>query len=158
MCTVKHCRTRGCRRWESDPSLVFIVLHLSPVVSQPLLACRFSLLASRFHVPPPSNINSTTSKTRQKVISNDVALHEFVSVRFAVDFGGRFAIFAGCGTIRIAEGLDPQCCACPETKKARDDCFLRFGSNVDEAGSSAQECEKIVEAHRRCMRSLGFNV
>ncbi|SCV73531.1 BQ2448_7457 [Microbotryum intermedium] len=56
------------------------------------------------------------------------------------------------------EHLLRSCCACPETKKARDDCFLKFGSNVDEHGSSAQECEKIVEAHRRCMRSLGFTV
>ncbi|SGZ01426.1 BQ5605_C033g11145 [Microbotryum silenes-dioicae] len=142
------------------------------------------LAASRFHIPAPKQFKTQQRpKTHQEADQHDVALHQFVSVRFAVDCGGRFAILVECGTIRIAEGLDQheaislrpvhltlslilaigdfdesRCCACPETKKARDDCFLRFGSNVDEAGSSAKECEKIVEAHRRCMKSLGFNV
>ncbi|CEQ39779.1 hypothetical protein JCM21900_003751 [Sporobolomyces salmonicolor] len=55
------------------------------------------------------------------------------------------------------EGHKP-CCACPETKKARDDCFLKFGSNADDGADSADKCREIVEAHRQCMRSLGFNV
>ncbi|GAA5883629.1 hypothetical protein JCM3774_001854 [Rhodotorula dairenensis] len=54
-------------------------------------------------------------------------------------------------------GLKP-CCACPETKKARDDCFLRFGSNADDQADSGDKCREIVEQHRQCMRSLGFNV
>ncbi|GAA6061601.1 hypothetical protein JCM10212_000909 [Sporobolomyces blumeae] len=55
------------------------------------------------------------------------------------------------------EGLKP-CCACPETKKARDDCFLRFGSNADDGADSEQKCRDIVEQHKACMRNLGFNV
>ncbi|GAA5859179.1 hypothetical protein JCM5353_006362 [Sporobolomyces roseus] len=55
------------------------------------------------------------------------------------------------------EGLKP-CCACPETKKLRDDCFLQFGSNTDEQSGSEDKCKKIVEDHLKCMRSLGFNV
>ncbi|TNY20711.1 cytochrome C oxidase copper chaperone-domain-containing protein [Rhodotorula diobovata] len=58
---------------------------------------------------------------------------------------------------RNPEGQKP-CCACPETKKARDDCFLRFGSNADDSADSANACKDIVEKHRQCMRSLGFNV
>ncbi|KAK4048778.1 hypothetical protein OIV83_004544 [Microbotryomycetes sp. JL201] len=55
------------------------------------------------------------------------------------------------------QGLKP-CCACPETKKARDDCFLKYGSNADPGSDSQDKCKHIVEQHLRCMRSLGFNV
>merc|ERR1711939_249700 len=55
------------------------------------------------------------------------------------------------------EGVKP-CCACPETKKARDDCFLKYGSNIDEDGESRAKCQDIVARHRECMRSYGFNV
>ncbi|GAA5966324.1 hypothetical protein JCM3765_005258 [Sporobolomyces pararoseus] len=55
------------------------------------------------------------------------------------------------------EGLKP-CCACPETKKKRDDCFLKFGSNADEGAGSQDKCKEIVQEHLKCMRSLGFNV
>ncbi|GAA5865882.1 hypothetical protein JCM8547_005746 [Rhodosporidiobolus lusitaniae] len=58
---------------------------------------------------------------------------------------------------RNPEGEKP-CCACPDTKKARDDCFLQFGSNADDSNDSAEKCRNIVERHRQCMRSLGFNV
>ncbi|GJN88839.1 hypothetical protein Rhopal_001810-T1 [Rhodotorula paludigena] len=58
---------------------------------------------------------------------------------------------------RNPEGLKP-CCACPETKKARDDCFLQFGSNQDDSADAGSQCRDIVERHRQCMRSLGFNV
>ncbi|EIW69154.1 hypothetical protein TREMEDRAFT_31036, partial [Tremella mesenterica DSM 1558] len=49
-------------------------------------------------------------------------------------------------------GLKP-CCACPETKSARDDCFLKHPPEV-----AALKCEDYVSAHKACMRSLGFNV
>lgn len=50
------------------------------------------------------------------------------------------------------------CCACPETKAARDDCFLKFGHSVEEHGESARKCEELVKKHRECMASLGFKV
>ena len=50
-----------------------------------------------------------------------------------------------------------RCCACPETKKLRDDCFLQHGSNADN-GESNQACKQIVENHLKCMRSLGFDM
>ncbi|KAL7419758.1 hypothetical protein Q5752_005674 [Cryptotrichosporon argae] len=50
------------------------------------------------------------------------------------------------------QGLKP-CCACPETKSKRDDCFLRFSS--DEA---PVKCEQLIEAHKACMRGYGFKV
>jgi cytochrome c oxidase assembly protein subunit 17 len=48
---------------------------------------------------------------------------------------------------------DCSCCACPQTKSARDDCFLKFdGSESDE------KCKELVQAHLACMRGLGFNI
>jgi cytochrome c oxidase assembly protein subunit 17 len=44
------------------------------------------------------------------------------------------------------------CCACPETKKARDECFLLSGDNAEIA------CKDLIEAHRKCMRQYGYNV
>ncbi|MCD7467922.1 Cytochrome c oxidase copper chaperone [Datura stramonium] len=41
------------------------------------------------------------------------------------------------------------CCACPETKKQRDECIVEHGEPA---------CEKWIEAHRKCLRAEGFNV
>lgn len=49
-------------------------------------------------------------------------------------------------------GVKP-CCACPLTKRARDDCFMSTDSSeVDE------KCKQLVQNHLACMRSLGFKV
>ncbi|KAI8999134.1 cytochrome C oxidase copper chaperone-domain-containing protein [Trametes punicea] len=50
------------------------------------------------------------------------------------------------------KGLKP-CCACPETKSARDDCFL----NTD-ASEADEKCRELVQRHIACMRSYGFKV
>ncbi|XP_066601640.1 cytochrome c oxidase copper chaperone [Prorops nasuta] len=41
------------------------------------------------------------------------------------------------------------CCACPETKKARDACIMENGE---------ENCGPLIEAHKACMRNMGFNV
>ncbi|CAG0917012.1 unnamed protein product [Notodromas monacha] len=41
------------------------------------------------------------------------------------------------------------CCACPETKKVRDECIMQEGE---------ENCQHLIEAHKACMRSLGFNI
>ncbi|KAL6954394.1 hypothetical protein U1Q18_040854 [Sarracenia purpurea var. burkii] len=41
------------------------------------------------------------------------------------------------------------CCACPDTKKLRDECIV-------EKGEAA--CSKWIEAHLKCLRAEGFNV
>ncbi|KAM0070849.1 putative cytochrome c oxidase copper chaperone, cysteine alpha-hairpin motif superfamily [Helianthus debilis subsp. tardiflorus] len=41
------------------------------------------------------------------------------------------------------------CCACPDTKKLRDECIVEHGESA---------CSKWIEAHRLCLRSKGFNV
>lgn len=41
------------------------------------------------------------------------------------------------------------CCACPDTKKARDECFVMKGE---------ENCKSMVEAHLQCLRKEGFNV
>lgn len=50
------------------------------------------------------------------------------------------------------KGLKP-CCACPETKAVRDDCFLKNAPEVAE-----EQCRAVIEAHKACMRSYGFKV
>ncbi|KAH0719762.1 hypothetical protein KY284_004792 [Solanum tuberosum] len=41
------------------------------------------------------------------------------------------------------------CCACPETKKLRDECIVEHGEST---------CEKWIEAHRKCLRAEGFKI
>ena len=41
------------------------------------------------------------------------------------------------------------CCACPETKKARDECIIEKGED---------SCSKLIEAHKECLRAHGFKV
>jgi len=41
------------------------------------------------------------------------------------------------------------CCACPETKKARDECII---------GKGEEHCGDLIEAHKKCMREMGFNI
>lgn len=41
------------------------------------------------------------------------------------------------------------CCACPETKKARDQCIVENGE---------EHCGELIEAHKKCMRDAGFQV
>ena len=41
------------------------------------------------------------------------------------------------------------CCACPETRKARDECILANGE---------EECQSFIEAHKECLRKEGFKV
>ncbi|KAI0261734.1 cysteine alpha-hairpin motif superfamily [Gloeopeniophorella convolvens] len=50
------------------------------------------------------------------------------------------------------EGLKP-CCACPKTKFARDDCFLKF-----DATEADDKCKALVQEHLACMRGLGFKI
>ncbi|KAI3457459.1 hypothetical protein Pfo_014122 [Paulownia fortunei] len=58
------------------------------------------------------------------------------------------------GSTAEASGPDSKpkkriCCACPETKKLRDECIVEHGESA---------CEKWIEAHRKCLRAEGFNV
>nr|XP_018901542.1 PREDICTED: cytochrome c oxidase copper chaperone [Bemisia tabaci] len=41
------------------------------------------------------------------------------------------------------------CCACPETKRARDSCIIENGE---------ENCRELIEAHKACMRKMGFNI
>jgi cytochrome c oxidase assembly protein subunit 17 len=51
-------------------------------------------------------------------------------------------------TTNEAKPLKP-CCACPQTKKARDECITLYGEDA---------CSKFIEEHNQCLRSHGFNV
>ncbi|KAF8344012.1 cytochrome C oxidase copper chaperone-domain-containing protein [Cantharellus anzutake] len=50
------------------------------------------------------------------------------------------------------EGIKP-CCACPETKAARDECFMKHDSDT-----ASKACMELVQKHIACMRGYGFNV
>eukprot|EP00466_Bigelowiella_natans_P020914 jgi/Bigna1/47709/estExt_Genewise1.C_170091 len=41
------------------------------------------------------------------------------------------------------------CCACPDTRKLRDKCHLLKGP---------EHCKKEIEAHKVCLRKLGFKI
>ncbi|CAL9774289.1 unnamed protein product [Musa acuminata subsp. burmannicoides] len=41
------------------------------------------------------------------------------------------------------------CCACPDTKRLRDECIVENGEAA---------CEKWIQAHLRCLRAEGFKV
>ena len=41
------------------------------------------------------------------------------------------------------------CCACPETKQPRDACIIENGE---------ENCTDLIEAHKKCMRDLGFKI
>ena len=41
------------------------------------------------------------------------------------------------------------CCVCPETKQPRDACIIEKGE---------ANCQDLIEAHKKCMRDLGFKV
>ncbi|KAL7484759.1 hypothetical protein ACHAW6_010381 [Cyclotella cf. meneghiniana] len=43
------------------------------------------------------------------------------------------------------------CCCCPETKKVRDACVLAKGEEDD-------ECKRLIELHKECLRGEGFDV
>lgn len=41
------------------------------------------------------------------------------------------------------------CCACPDTKKLRDECIVEHGEDA---------CGKWIDAHKKCLRAEGFNI
>ncbi|KHJ48068.1 cytochrome C oxidase copper chaperone [Trichuris suis] len=41
------------------------------------------------------------------------------------------------------------CCACPETRKLRDECIVEKGE---------ENCKDLIEAHRKCMKQFGYDI
>ncbi|VDP92554.1 unnamed protein product [Echinostoma caproni] len=41
------------------------------------------------------------------------------------------------------------CCACPDTRLIRDQCIMQYGED---------NCLDYIEAHKECLRRLGFRV
>ncbi|XAR68332.1 hypothetical protein NMG60_11003424 [Bertholletia excelsa] len=61
---------------------------------------------------------------------------------------------SGLASLGISSGLDSKpkmkiCCACPDTKKLRDECIVEHGE---------QACSKWIKAHLKCLCAEGFNV
>ncbi|XP_047336184.1 cytochrome c oxidase copper chaperone 1-like [Impatiens glandulifera] len=58
----------------------------------------------------------------------------------------------GAVTATTVQDVKPKkkiCCACPDTKKLRDECIVQHGEDA---------CSKWIDAHKRCLRAEGFNV
>lgn len=58
----------------------------------------------------------------------------------------------GSATVTTGSESKPKkkiCCACPDTKKLRDECIVEHGEEA---------CTKWIEAHRQCLRAEGFNI
>ncbi|XP_034668383.1 cytochrome c oxidase copper chaperone [Drosophila subobscura] len=53
------------------------------------------------------------------------------------------------GAATAAKPKCKACCACPETKRARDQCMVERGE---------ENCTALIEAHKQCMRDAGFNI
>ncbi|KAK9288140.1 hypothetical protein L1049_016588 [Liquidambar formosana] len=58
------------------------------------------------------------------------------------------------GSVTTASGPDSKpkkkiCCACPDTKKLRDECIVELGEAA---------CSKWIDAHLKCLCAEGFNV
>lgn len=41
------------------------------------------------------------------------------------------------------------CCACPNTRKPRDECVIMHGED---------NCKQVIEQHKACLRGLGFKI
>ena len=41
------------------------------------------------------------------------------------------------------------CCVCLDTKRVRDECMINKGE---------EHCGDLIEAHKQCLRDLGFNI
>ena len=61
------------------------------------------------------------------------------------------------------------CCACPETKQPRDAWYDLNGEDVKPLSDlfslvysiverGEENCKELIEAHKACMRALGFNI
>lgn len=59
------------------------------------------------------------------------------------------APIAGAAPIPPAPKKKKICCACPQTKKVRDECIARNGADA---------CVDAIELHKACLRAEGFNV
>ncbi|MBW0511087.1 hypothetical protein O181_050802 [Austropuccinia psidii MF-1] len=56
-----------------------------------------------------------------------------------------------------SEDKPKPCCACPETRRIRDDCFLKYGP-PDQSSESTLKCAELIAAHRNCMAQYGFQI
>ena len=58
---------------------------------------------------------------------------------------------AQASTQKVGKSGKKICCCCPETKQARDACILA-------KGEEDTECQRLIELHKECLRSEGFDV
>lgn len=89
---------------------------------------------------PESKAVAAATTTTGEVVSCDVGVKHveimvYISYKHTLIFN-------------LQKKLKP-CCACPETKKARDACIMENGEDG---------CGDLIEKHKQCMRDLGFKI
>ncbi|OQU85875.1 hypothetical protein SORBI_3004G329201 [Sorghum bicolor] len=80
--------------------------------------------------------------TRQAIRSRPPPLPHAMS-------GGSATVTAAAAPATESKPKKKICCACPDTKRLRDECVVEHGEPA---------CTKWIEAHKRCLRAEGFNV
>lgn len=78
--------------------------------------------------------------------NKDLIIHRFVKTLMA---GADAQVDSGKTDGSVEKPKCKPCCACPETRKARDLCIVERGE---------EECTELIQAHRECMRKMGFNI
>lgn len=115
------------------------------------------------------------------------ACHTFIILNLKVNFANQslFVLFFKMSTNKTnqqqntSSSLEDKprpkpCCACPETKQVRDAWWVSFDTklriqflflisyfiwlliSIIEKGE--ENCQALIEAHKKCMRDLGFNI
>nr|VZI48596.1 unnamed protein product [Spirometra erinaceieuropaei] len=106
-------------------------------------------------------VNTSGEEQKGGLPKNEVELSMGMSTDFeqAIELGSQFVLMPDQArqVRRTEDGLPigedgkplKPCCACPETRLARDNCILQHGE---------EHCKDLIDAHTACLRALGFNI
>jgi cytochrome c oxidase assembly protein subunit 17 len=128
------------------------------------------LVLQRLSLPLPSQFTATGNTNIFVLGGNNFKTLKFLFVEqlilsllgnAVVYFNNRNAYdqhYAMSSQVQTVQSVDPatgetktlkMCCACPETKRERDNCVLLNGEEA---------CSVAIEAHKTCLRKAGFNI
>ncbi|CAL5200112.1 unnamed protein product [Lathyrus oleraceus] len=96
-----------------------------------------------------SPLNQGTATAATTTVTHGVAASPSSSLNQATATATTTAAAATACEVSNAPKKKKICCACPDTKRLRDECIVENGEDA---------CAKWIEAHRLCLRSEGFNV
>eukprot|EP00842_Homolaphlyctis_polyrhiza_P006051 jgi/Hompol1/6447/HPOL_001712-RA len=105
------------------------------------------LLCSLQHPNYPHCYQSFLSASNVSIL--DTTSNHTDSLHVASDTISRSSSDATTTAAPASEPKCKPCCACPDTRKVRDECVIVNGE---------ENCRDLIEAHQACMRSMGFNI